>query len=350
MQRFLFVTALILAAVQPTAWAQTEVPQELLEEYWECMERYDLKGIQELLWFHQNVERIDATLYGLPADDFDDSSLLTIQERLDHREARAENRATQGGEMATSGPHQYPHHLRHSLDHHYQVTGSRPDCAAILGESNTGDGMLENLDSGWASDLNLTEELSGSRGEVNIAIDFANPNRIIATSVAGGSIETSSFRATSTDWGQTWSTGQVGNNGGTTWECDPVSYYQTSTGRVYHGKLACTNGTCGTTYALLRYSEDNGVTWADCANRPGYHSDEDREWITVDNTPSSACYGTIYATWHATNSEKVARSTTNCATWTNWRPLTSNYQAISPDIKMAADGHVYVIWKNYGEE
>ena len=87
----------------------------------------------------------------------------------------------------------------------------------------------------------------------------------------------------------------VGNNSGTSWECDPVSYYQRSTGRVYHSKIVFTNGMSSQTYTMMRYSTNNGASWSDCA-RPATGTSEDRQWHVVDNTPSSACYGNIYAT------------------------------------------------------
>ena len=108
----LVVLALVLVLVPWAGSAQEGTyPADVLEEYWQCMERHDLDQIQDLLWYHHNVERVDASVYGLPKDDFDDRSLLTIQERLDVRARRA----AAGVEMATSGPLQYPHHMRHSL-------------------------------------------------------------------------------------------------------------------------------------------------------------------------------------------------------------------------------------------
>jgi hypothetical protein len=139
----------------------------------------------------------------------------------------------------------------------------------------------------------------------------------------------------------------VGNNGTTPWECDPVSYYQASTGFAYHGKLACLALNCSQTQALVRRSEDGGMTWTDCEGRPGIQFSEDREWIVVDNTPTSPCYGTIYATWHNLNSEKVSRSQDNCATWSNPQSITAPFNAITPDLAVGANGTAFVVWSNY---
>jgi hypothetical protein len=340
---WLWVLAFVTVLPGLAGAADREVPQEVLERYWECQERHDLDAIRDLLWVHLDVERIDASIYGLPADDFDDRSLLTIQERLDFRAAKA----AMGEEMAITGPIQYPHFLRQALDAHYVRTGLRPDCAAILTDAGFAESEIEEIGAGWPNDLNLTAGDTASRGEVHVAVNPDNPAQIIATSVPSGvGTEASDFAAVSSDWGQTWHIGQVGLNGGTVWECDPATYYQRSTALAYHAKLACTDGTCAVAQARVRRSED-GVTWLDCESRPGNQNSEDREWIVIDNTPTSPCFGTIYTTYHNLNSEKVSRSTDNCATWSTPISITGGYQAIGPDLAVAADGSAYVVWDNY---
>lgn len=345
------LAALLLVVIAVPVAAQTPYPEDVLEQYWQCMERNDLGQIQELLYYHHNVEPIDASIYGLPAKDLDDRSLLTINERLRYRQEQAEltEQGVRTVPMATSGPVQYPHYLREAFDHNYEETGERLDCSLILEETGlTPDDVTDDLGAGWSSDLNITSSDSSDRGEVDIAVDFANPNRVVASSCPAGGSEVSNFIAYSSNYGQSWTKTQVGNNSGTTWECDPVSYYQRSTGRIYHSKIGCTSGTCSQTRALMRYSSNNGASWADCG-RPATGTSEDRQWHVVDNTPSSACYGNIYVTWHNSNQERVARSTNNCSSWSNVTNLTSTYQAITPDINVGPDGHVFVVWQNHGD-
>ena len=341
----ILVLATLVTVIPYSVHAQADYPQEVLEQYWECMERNDLDAIKELLWYHQRIEPIDASLYGLPTGDFDDASLLTIAERLKVRR----DKAAIGVDLATTGPTQYPHFMREALDQWYETTGERPDCSRILGDSGVIPPETEGVGSGWASDLNLTASDSADRGEVDIVIDYANPNRIIASSCPAGGGETANHFAVTDDWGQTWTSGQVGNNSGSDWECDPVSYYQRSTGNIYHSKVACQYGCTGWVRLMLRKSTNNGQTWSDCGGRPGNADFEDRNWHVVDNTPASACYGNIYITWHESNTEKVARSTDDCASWTNRTSVSAAGSAISPDINVAADGHVYVVWQNHGD-
>jgi hypothetical protein len=364
MFRFSLVVAAVVALVFPilSVQAQSPYPEEVLEDYAACMERNDLEAIKELLWVHANVERIDATVYGLPRDDFDDQSLLTIAERLEYRAGRAARLETLENDvpMAISGPLQYPHHLRPALDHFYETSGERVDCSEILGRSGATPPAGRDLGSGWATDFNITQPDHEDRGEVDLVIDHASPGRVMASSCpSGGGGESSNHIGATSDWGQTWTDSKVGNNAGSSWECDPVSYYQSSTGNVYHSKVAC-NYNCSSTWVKLRVSDDNGVSWSDCGTRPGVDSSEDRQWHVADNTefydangdgiPETAntCYGNLYVTWHNTNQQKVARSTDDCATWSSRTNLTGTYQAITPDINVAADGHVYAVWQNQG--
>lgn len=350
------------AAGKKTKTVQVYAP-DVLERYNSCRERTDLDGIKGLLEQHR-VKRIDATIYGLPKDDFDDQTLLTIEERLF---VRAEKEAA-GNRLPTSGPLQYPHHLREALDHNYVAKGQRPDCNAILLEAGkstyavtvradeasaiTGFGVpeVDVVGSGWAGDKDINGD-SASRGETNIVVDFANQNRIVASSCPSGSGETSNHIARSTDWGATFTSGSDGNNSGTTWECDPVSYYKSASGALFHSKIGCNTGTCAQTYVMMRRSTDNGATFTDCG-RPTTATNSDRQWHVVDNTPTSPGYGNIYMTWHDGNQEKVAVSTNaqNCATWNAVQNLTpAAYQAITPDINVGRDGRVYVVWGNYGD-
>jgi len=342
--RRLVLVALIVVLAPLSAIAQTEYPPEVLEAYMQCMERHDLEAIKELLWYHQEVERIDASIYGLPRDDFDDDSLLTIAERLEYRASQV----AVGTEQRTTGPIQYPHFLRNALDNRDHVEGTRTDCSLILSDSGAEPPQTEDMGSGWGSDLNLTTTDNIKRGEVDIVIDRADPSRVFASAVPGSHGETSDFFVTTEDWGQTWRRGHVGHAAGAVWECDPMSFYDNAADFLYHGMIGCTTFQCSVYQLRMRRSDNNGVTWSDCG-RPGIYNNEDRPWLVVDNTPDSACYGTMYTTWHVGNTEKVARSTDQCLTWVNRRSVSAPGQAITPDINVAADGHVYAVWGNYGD-
>ena len=177
-------------------------------------------------------------------------------------------------------------------------------------------------------------------------MDHATPSRILVSTCPASAAETSNPTWHTTDYGATWTKTVNGNNSGSTWECDPFGYYQRSTGNVYQAKIGCNTGSCGSTYVMMRKSTDNGGTWSDCG-RPDTATNSDREQYAIDNTPTSSCYGKIYMTWHDSNAEQVAVSGDSCATWTK-TALTAASQAITPDVGIGADGHVYVAWGNFG--
>lgn len=348
----------MIAALSVGLAAQTEVAKDppkqftdaSLERYWSCMERNDLESIKELLWQHKNVERIDASIFGLPADDFDDDSLLTVEERLWYRAERikADN------PLPEHGPIIYPHHLRETLDHLYIVKGQRPNCSHVL-ESLDLDGALvaETLGSGWSNDKDINTDTSNARGEVHVTVDRQNEARVFISSVqsqTSGETSMSSWR--STDWGANFTKGNIGNNSGSTWECDPCGYYQRSVNpsKLYESKIGCNTGSCTQTYVMMRVSSDNGASFADCV-RPTTATNSDRQMHVVDNTPTSPCYGNIYLTWHDGNTEKVVTSTAaqSCTAWGSVTSLSAASSAITPDVATGPDGRVYVTWGNFGD-
>ena len=59
MKRMVLMLVVLGVAGLP-AMAQADYPADVLEKYYDCMERNDLDFIKELLYYHHNVERIDA--------------------------------------------------------------------------------------------------------------------------------------------------------------------------------------------------------------------------------------------------------------------------------------------------
>ena len=82
--------------------------------------------MRALLEHHRYVERVDARLYGLPEDDFDDQKSISIAERLMLRRLAAE----QNLDWPVTGPFQYPREILHGLRQLEQRSGTLTDCAA----------------------------------------------------------------------------------------------------------------------------------------------------------------------------------------------------------------------------
>lgn len=245
-----------------------------LKSYWECQERADRREIRSLLEHHRYVERIDARVFGLPADDFDDQKNLTIPERLFLR-AHARD---QGWELATSGPVQYHREARHFLRKIQQRSGSFIDCSGTLAALDDGPPRKDLGEDG--SEVKLEED-NDADNEVNVVVNPYDPRYVVATSNPTGSGGNEVYR--SSNWAESWTNGTatVANNC-----CDPVSYYnRTEVGGVptdvlYHSTLVDTAG--GGVRSRMIYSTDNGASWSDCGTNIG---SGDRDARTTPSTP-----------------------------------------------------------------
>jgi FG-GAP-like repeat len=117
----------------------------------------------------------------------------------------------------------------------------------------------------------------------------------------------------STDGGATWTDGgtlppsAAGDAG------DPVLARDNTSGRIYFATLGFTNSNV---IQVFR-STDNGATWLAPVNGTPGGSDEDKEWITVDNFPGSG-QGNVYLVsrnFGAGNGIYLYRSTDQGNTW-----------------------------------
>jgi hypothetical protein len=102
-------------------------------------------------------------------------------------------------------------------------------------------------------------------------------------------------------------------------------------------------------------SNDGGRTWGApklIHSSPG----DDKQWATGDNNPASPRYGNVYAVWDEGSQMGFARTTDNGATWKGFKsggvdqpagtPLPGISDSFAPEINVAADGTVYIVWIN----
>ena len=190
-----------------------------LEAYWDCMERKDIREVVRLIEHHNYVERIDARVFGLPQNDFDDRQNLSIAERLFLR-AWAKK---QGYDWPTEGVMQYPREIRHTLRDIYKKTGMVPNCSGQLVNPATEPEVLQKD----GSELKLFEDTGGDN-EVNIVVNPYAQQYVVATSNAYSSTQNETYR--SSNYGKSWTHGAVTQGSGA---CDPVSYYNRN-GTLYH--------------------------------------------------------------------------------------------------------------------
>ncbi len=287
-----------LAALDPKVAAARSHQGEALARYWECMERSDLSQMRELLYHHQFIERIDARVYGLPRNDFDDQKNLTIPERLF---LRAYYRQL-GNRLPVEGPIQYPREIRHTLRKFEIEQGKAVDCSGHLADIGSIGAKALQED---GTEVKVEEDTNVDN-EVNISVNPFDPRYVIVTSndydgVTGNDLNRSS------NWGGTWTGGDVAVTGNC---CDPVTQYTrtnvsgTPTNVAYHSTLVSAAG--GGFGSRLLYSTDNGATWSDCGFTIG--ANRDRQDHAIDSNSSSACYNKIYLGHHS-GTQYVATST-----------------------------------------
>lgn len=278
-----------------SAHATPVEPSGELSDYWECMERTDITEMRTLLEHHEQVERIDGRIYGLPENDFDDQKNLTVAERLFLRRWADERKL----DWPTEGPMQYPREIRHTLRRIAGAPGTGIDCAGLLTPAPTR-AMGED-----GTEVKVEED-TGVDNETNIVINPYDQRYVIATSNDyDGATGNDSYR--SSDWGNTWTSGDVAIAGNC---CDPVTQYTrtsvsgTPTDVAYHSTL--------TNPVSLLYSTNNGSTWTACSGTVG-GSGADRQDHVVDTNPSSPCYNKVYLGFHLSGTQW--NSTTTGATF-----------------------------------
>jgi len=145
--------------------------------------------------------------------------------------------------------------------------------------------------------------------EPDIAVSPLDPRIVVATFQQGrfpdgGSVDPGF--ATSHDGGVTWRHGNLPHLTtavGGRWDraSDPVVAFGTG-GRVYIQTLVITVG-CENGVAVQR-SDDGGYTWTDpfIVQQNGCEGFNDKNWITVDTSPTSPHRGRVYSVWdRATN-------------------------------------------------
>ena len=275
-----------------------EPSQGPLQAYWECMERTDIQEMLELLEAHRTVRRIDARMYGLPRDDFDDQQNLTIAERLF---LRSWSRA-QGLDWPVEGQMQYPREIRHTLRAIARDTGLAPDCSGLLAEA---DPFMKALQRD-GNELKLFED-TGADNEVNIVVNPYAQQYVVSTSNAYSTSANESYR--SSNWGKTWTHGAVLGTGA----CDPVSYYNRNQ-VLYH---------CWLDGGIkMGYSSNNGQSWTSCTNLET--AGMDRQDVYIDTFtgdggtwPVSPCIDKIYVGYHRSGAQVYKYSTGTSAPFCN---------------------------------
>lgn len=157
-----------------------------------------------------------------------------------------------------------------------------------------------------APNVNLDCDEILPNNEPDIEVDPADPDHMIASSNDYGSCCDEFY--TSFDGGETWTTGNMSNQGPGNIGSDPVTVFDTANGTAIHSSLnfriAGNSGAC-TGDVVVSISDDGGLTWGDPVvvdhgigcDRSRLQLFNDKEWIVTDNNPASDFYGRTYLTW-----------------------------------------------------
>ncbi|MGF6921541.1 sialidase family protein [Paraburkholderia sp. 40] len=204
------------------------------------------------------------------------------------------------------------------------------------------------------SNIQVTHDTSvnNARSESNIAVNANNPKQIVAGSKKFGDIHNYDFiLATeySTDGGISWHDSAALTLSGFTLLTDPALAWD-DVGNVYLVGLSGNNPPTFDTVGIVIYqSSDGGQTWS--APLPIHNSaGDDKQWAAGDTNPSSPFHGRVYAVWDDGSDMRFARTTDHGVTWIGAGPGATPAGTVlvndsfSPDIRVAANGDIYIVW------
>ncbi|MBZ5538781.1 MAG: hypothetical protein LAO31_22780 [Acidobacteriia bacterium] len=203
------------------------------------------------------------------------------------------------------------------------------------------------------SNIQVTHDtdLNNARSESSIAINPQNPQQIVAGSKKFKNITSYDFTlatAWSSDGGMTWTeSAEIPIPG---WEgiSDPALAWDDS-GNVYLAALPFSKVPAEPNRVGIAVykSTDGGKTWSK-PNLIHASGGDDKQWAAGDGNPASPFRGRIYAAWDDGSSMRFARTLDHGNTWigTGAGPAGSILanDSFAPEINVAADGSVYIVW------
>ncbi|HEX7723720.1 MAG TPA: sialidase family protein [Pyrinomonadaceae bacterium] len=191
-----------------------------------------------------------------------------------------------------------------------------------------------------------------ARAESAVVINPNNPQQMVAASKMFEGLHEYHFTlktAFSVDGGQTWNESDPFNLPlDATVMTDPAMAWDDS-GNVFMLGLACKNPPkCDNVGMTVYKSTNGGQTWGDpriIHTSPG----DDKQWMAGDTNPNSPHHGNLYAAWDDTGGLRFARSLDHGDTWESILGgtidnTTINPFSFSPEVNVAADGTVYIVF------
>jgi len=293
--------------------------------------------IQSILEYHHTVHRLDGRLYGLPENDFDDATNISLKQRRWFRATYPETSA--------SGDYQYPRYA-YDLVRRQDLEAGRAFAATIetlavleagllpMGTDETA--ALSSLIVG--TNLNTSND-NLSESESFLAIDPTNQRYMVGS--ANNNNGSAQYQYRSTDWGATWATNVLPIS--CFYHSDPGGAFD-SLGNAYSITLEYSGSACGTsTKVNIFRSTDHGATWSAPSTVSGL-SNNDKELMAMDYQPGSPCRDHLYAAWDRSGSVYAAAASNWLGPWTTASGLDLN--SIGTDVSFGPGGEAYVVWAN----
>jgi hypothetical protein len=309
-----FCGALVSAGCNSSPTSEAQLAEERAE-------------LQTILARHA-AQPIDARAYGLPRDDFDDGTNLTIRQRLAFRQMYPDL------DYPTSGPRQYPRWALRLMNR----PESAPTRESALGSRSFGLTVNANVD---VSNDNTP------RSETFVAIDPTNPQYMVGAS----NINVNAFGQAmyfSSDAGSTWS--KLALTPFYTNQSDPGVSFD-SRGNAYTSVVDYGGAK---TEVVVYKSSDHGATWP---TRMVVDTEEanDKELLATDYQPTSACRDQTYVGWDNGKTQWVSSMTSpgsgvfapKIALQTK-SPVIAADLSVGPPASSGAAAPVYYVWDDIG--
>lgn len=333
-RRLSFLVSSLLLLTAPI-WAQATPSGRKCAEGVAAQLRQERAQLQAILGRHNSGQRVDGRLYGLPRNDFDDATNLTVRQR------QAFRRMSPDLDYPTSGPLQYPR-WAFSLMNRLDLEGA-VQCGTSAGTpGDASRAAPPNPSPTIGPNINVSND-SISEAETYLAIDPTNPQYLVGASNINlsGRGQMMYFSA---DFGSTWNKIELVPTRKN--HSDPGVAFDSS-GTAYTSTLDYTSAK---TQVKFYKSTDHGATWPTqiiADDTPG----NDKALGTIDYQVGSSCRDQIYVGWDDGKAQYAASTTApNSGVF---RPkivvqakgsTIAGDMAVGPPAASGSPGPVYYVW------
>jgi hypothetical protein len=236
--------------------------------------------------------------------------------------------------------------LGHGVDGSYTAAAGATPAATVGTNRNVASGSADPPDD--------------YQGEIQIAVDPANPSRVVAAAntFSGCSGDSTQSIFYSADGGATWdhtcspsqAAYSLNCSLGTVFGSDPAVWWDGG-GNVYleHMLICSFFGLINQYAVVVATSSNGGTSWSGqgvVVNSWGGSTIEDKNFYAIDRWPSSSYQGHHYTCWDRDNNEKFAYSANSGATWTEVDLPSAPVGGVDLgcEIAVAKNGTVHVVF------